>query len=213
VSVQTLHPTKFDHGELLAQTPLPGIPILDNMSAAELQLVLAAEGSKLLSKVIQHALFVQPITPIVLNDNNIKAITDGKGLSRAPKILKSDTKVKWDKMTADDILLRHCVFGSMWDENLFNDLDPTKNGTRIIFESLGKAELQETAIENLRDNPPGYAVLVSDDTLERIVIKAADSTFVELLDCTIAGEPRGSGKSLRKLKNLLQSKDHRIRSY
>ena len=212
VSIQTLHPTKFDHGEILAQTPLPGIPIRDNMSAAELQIVLAAEGSRLLSKVIQCALFVEPVTPIVLNDDNINSITDGKGLSRAPKILKSDTKVEWDKMNVDDILLRHYVFGSMWDENFFDDLDPTRKGTRVIFERLGKAKLQAPAIEHLRDTPPGYAVLVSEDALERIVIKAADTTFVELLDCTIAGETRGAGKSLKKLKQLLQSKDRQIAS-
>jgi methionyl-tRNA formyltransferase len=211
VSVQTLHPTKFDHGEVLAQTPLPGIPIHENMSATDLQAVLAVEGSKLLSKVVQNGLFVPPVTPTVFNEDDIKTITDGKGLARAPKISKMDTRVEWDKMTANEILLRRHVFGSLWDETLFNDLDHTKVGTRVIFESLGKAELAETTVEQLRDSSPGHIAVLLGDSSEQVVIKAADGSFIEVLDCTISGENRGTGKSLRKLKQLLQSKDRQIK--
>src|ERR1700753_3844266 len=114
--------------------------------------------------------------------------------------------VEWEKMTADDILLRHHVFGALWDESFFNELDSAKTGTRVIFERLGKVEVEEVTADNSSSIPSGYAMLMSDGPLERIIIKAAENTFVELEDCTIAGESRGSGRSLRKLKQLLQAK-------
>jgi hypothetical protein len=203
VSVQTLHPTKFDHGKILAQTDLPGIPVYpEKRATADLTQILADEGTRLLSQVIQRGLFVPPISPIERDEKDVDLITMGKGLSKAPKITKEDSRVSWANMDAATILLRHRVFGSLWDEDFFDGL----SGARVLYERLGEIDLGPQNTE-LIDMPAASPFVLHERGSKRIVVKAKGGSFVEILDCTIAGDQRG--KSMRRLLHLLWNQGRR----
>jgi hypothetical protein len=170
---------------------------------------LAEEGAKLLKDVIQNGLFIPPVTPMKLSKEDIKFITDGKGLAKATKLSKADMKVEWETMSSNDILLRHRVLGALWDDMVFDVLDPSRKGTRIIFERLGEVLVETDACERFTHQPPGYAFLIPGSSSDRVVIKAMNNSFVEVVDCTIAGESRGTGRGLRVIRHLLDVHNRR----
>lgn len=59
VSLQTLHPTKFDHGVILAQTPFPGIKH-DTTTVSELEALLAPMGADMLVQGIKERIYIPP---------------------------------------------------------------------------------------------------------------------------------------------------------
>jgi hypothetical protein len=174
------------------------------MSPTKLTKMLAVEGAKLLTNVIQQGLFIPPVTPIKLSEDNLNAITDGKGFAKATKLSKADMKIEWNKMSSADILRRHRVLGSLWDDSFFDELGPSRQGTRVIFEQLGEVVAETISCERFADQPPGFAFLITGSPSDRVVIKAMGNSFVEVLDCTIAGESRGTGRGLRVIRRLLE---------
>ena len=136
VTVQTLHPTKMDHGIILAQTPSPGLSYNTN-SVTELTSFMAPKGADLLIESVRKGLFVPPLAPVGwCNDEQSKMLT------AAPKITKEDRRVQWQTWTADEILLKARVIGP-----LFNTIvaPPNSEGPekRIIWTSgFEKSNLQ-----------------------------------------------------------------------
>jgi hypothetical protein len=170
---------------------------------------LAEEGAKLLKDVIQNGLFISPVIPMKLSAEDIKLITNGKGLAKATKLSKADMKVEWDIMSSNDILLRHRVLGALWDDTFFDVLDPSRKGTRIIFEQLREVLAEAGEYERFTHQPPGYAFLIPGSSSGRVVIKAMNNSFVEVVDCTIAGESRGTGRGLRIIRHILDVHNRR----
>lgn len=104
VSLQTLHPTKFDHGIVLDQTPFPGfkIPPPSIASRSELTKKLADLGADMLVKAIRNKLYVPPYVPVT-------ASLDNRQLTKAPKIESETRAVDFHTMTRDDILRLNCA--------------------------------------------------------------------------------------------------------
>lgn len=99
VSLQTLHPTKFDHGIVLDQTPYPGIkiPHPDTVTVESLKHMLAELGAVMLASAIRNKLYVPPYVPV-------PASLDKRELTKAPKIMQNTRTVDFHTMSRDAIL-------------------------------------------------------------------------------------------------------------
>lgn len=108
-----MHPTKFDHGVVLAQTPAPGIPIPDDATPQSLLETLGPMGADLLVKGIEEALFVPPHRDVCSD------LPTPTNQAHAPKIHPTDRCIDWKTWTASEIFLRDRVLGRLWDSNLW----------------------------------------------------------------------------------------------
>jgi len=109
VSLQTLHPTKFDHGTVLAQTPYPGIEH-DSTTVPELEALLAPLGAEMLVQAIKDRVYIPPYPDIA------RPLSTGERESPrlAPKITSADRHVQWQAWSAEEIMRRHRVIGPLW---------------------------------------------------------------------------------------------------
>ncbi|EGO60249.1 hypothetical protein NEUTE1DRAFT_119463 [Neurospora tetrasperma FGSC 2508] len=118
VSLQTLSPQTFDAGTVIAQTPLPGIPIPHACTVSQLHDLLAPLGAEMLVSSLQKGLHVPPLTPVI--DNTIPPLipspVENKRYTHAPKITKADQRWSILKHSAADAALRArvCGAGSLW---------------------------------------------------------------------------------------------------
>lgn len=103
VSIQTLHPTCFDCGDILLQTS-PPFHIPPNTSYRDLHDGLAVHGASLLIETLRRHLFIPPIQPV----------QSPYFSSMAPKIVLGHSRVNWCKHTAADVDLRAGVLGDLW---------------------------------------------------------------------------------------------------
>jgi methionyl-tRNA formyltransferase len=192
--VQTLHPTKFDHGRIIAQSPLPGIPIPPNAAPRDLDAVLSAEGARLLQGVVRSRSFVDP-APVSHSPEALSIITGGEELARAPKVTKEDSRVDWRRMGTAEILLRMRVFGKVWDDVLYKQLGGLQPEARVVYQSL-------RAIPASEPRPPGTPFLVDGPDAPSIAIETGDGA-IQIVDCTISGGKSTGGAGVRELVRLL----------
>lgn len=140
--MQTLHLKHFDHGTILAQTPLPGfdIPNPDSCTVQELLDVVAPKGAEILVEGIQKGLFVPP-----LQDVGWRPSADDGTLIHAAKIMPEDRHIDWTKWTLHDIQRRHHVLGPLWSKSLVASGTyggkPNFQHLRVIF-----SEFEEVAL-------------------------------------------------------------------
>jgi hypothetical protein len=124
VTLQTLHPVKFDHGAILAQTPLPGlkIPNASECTYQELLEFITPKAAEMLVQGIRNRLFIPDPNRLERSQNsasskdiNPSSSTDtGRSLRHAPKITAEDRHIDWKKWTMEDILRRDRVLGRLW---------------------------------------------------------------------------------------------------
>jgi methionyl-tRNA formyltransferase len=201
--LQTLHPTKFDHGQILAQTPLPGIPVPKNATVSVLKDVLSDAGAFMLRDVIESGAFLTPFKPISHTAQDIDLITNGKGVARAPKTTKADTEIHWSQMTASEILHRFRISdGYGWDQTAYGTLGEEK--CRIIYISLKETtpDLTRDIDPNLSPGVPCFLSGDSERDRRRIGVKAKDGVVLEVVNCKVAG--RGTSSGMNELCRLLE---------
>ncbi|KAI4103049.1 MAG: hypothetical protein LQ339_004413 [Xanthoria mediterranea] len=132
VTLQTLHPTKFDEGKIVAQTPYPGIEI-QARTVEELQALTAPLGAKMLLQSLEDGLFVPPIKEA----GWYKSALTSRDFTHASKIGPKDRHLDWTKWSADDILRRQRVIGPLWNTtetcSIGND-GKRKESKRIIWD-------------------------------------------------------------------------------
>jgi methionyl-tRNA formyltransferase len=114
VSLQTMHPTKFDHGVVLAQTPAPGVPISEADTPQSLLETLGPLGAEMLVRGISEKLFVPPHHDVC---QSLPAASTQP--SHAPKISPSDREINWQTWSSSEILLRDRVLGRLWDGSIW----------------------------------------------------------------------------------------------
>lgn len=123
VTLQTLHPTNFDEGTIIDQTPFPGIEH-GTETIEELRELLAPIGAKMLVQAIKDGSFVSPIQK-VSREKGDRSATE---LSYAHKIGPKDRHIDWTTWTASDILRRQKIIGPLW--NITQALTKDKRGQR-----------------------------------------------------------------------------------
>ncbi|KAK3072241.1 Methionyl-tRNA formyltransferase [Teratosphaeriaceae sp. CCFEE 6253] len=105
VTLQTMHPTRFDHGVVLDQRVAQ---VRDAKGLRQMIELMGPIGADLLVDGIINGSFVPPYT----GPPKLRAIT----ASYAPKLTPQDRKIDWTAWTADDIVLRNDVLGDLWDD-------------------------------------------------------------------------------------------------
>lgn len=163
VSVQTLHPTKFDCGEILAQTP--PMPVFDHDTYSSLQLRMAEAGADLLAGVIETGAYKHPI----------HSIRSPYPFSLAGKISPASTRICWATSTSRSVRRLSDALGPLHTYKL---VDITKREKRIT-------RYDKIIINNIRDLglpvPPSIAgcdpgsFVLHDD---RLLVKTADSAVL-----------------------------------
>lgn len=161
VSVQTLHPTKFDHGDILRQSKPVEIGIRENFTS--LRDRLAVVGADLLEDVILNE-----------NLNKPSIISSLEKYSLAPKIPPGLAEIYWHKMTSRQICRLEDALGPLFS---FKAVDVTKKKVRrtepakVIFEGFNE---ETTGPQGL--TKPGDFALIDN----KVVVKTADS-YVSIL--------------------------------
>ena len=119
VSLQTLHDKHFDHGTILAQTPLPGfqIPNHDEITVPELLSLVAPKGADMLVQGIIEGIYAPPLEELQQQSGN----TSTPLLRPAPKIVPEDRHIDWKSWTSETILRRQRILGSLWNSLFFTE--------------------------------------------------------------------------------------------
>lgn len=153
-----MHPKKFDHGVVLAQTPSPGLPIPDDATPQSLLETLGPLGAEMLVRGVEQSLFLPPF-----NDAS-QAPTTHQPV-HAPKITPSDREILWSTWPSSEILLRDRVLGRLWDGSIWarTNLDDGKwegkqKALRATFTGPWRAT---SGIEGLEPGTPFLAHKVS----------------------------------------------------
>ncbi|KIW05136.1 uncharacterized protein PV09_03687 [Verruconis gallopava] len=209
VSVQTLHPTKFDHGVVINQSPFPGVPVAKGSSTLELRDVLAPLGAELLLHTLRNKLFVDPIQPVTLSEEQIRTLTGNMGIAAAPKIRPEDRQLKWDeKPSIEDILLRSQVLGRLWDVTTYSKVTSATETKRIMYENWTEHRIEGDYFELSVQND--LSLLIPVDTqegidsarpLQFVVQREADESKgsfdkgrkIYTSEFTVEGGPKGGG--------------------
>jgi methionyl-tRNA formyltransferase len=117
VTIQTLSPRAFDEGNILLQTPRPGLPVHKEHNFVQLRGILSLEGARLLVEALRMGLHVPPDTALPSAADASPASQQGQfqlqqqsqpdaaeeqvsplrpiQLRRAPKIVPLDRQVQW----------------------------------------------------------------------------------------------------------------------
>ncbi|KAL8647063.1 MAG: hypothetical protein Q9210_005772 [Variospora velana] len=110
VTLQTLHPTRFDSGKTIDQTPYPGVEH-GAETVEDLRDVLAPMGADMLVQSIRNYSFVPPIQQA----SESEAFRTPAVLTYASKVGPKNRHINWATWTATDILRRQKVIGPLWN--------------------------------------------------------------------------------------------------
>lgn len=183
-----MHPTRFDHGVVLSQTPAPGTPISEDCTPKDLIDTLGPIGAELLCQGIEDGLFVDP------KDDRAKNL-ESHELDHAPKITPADRHIDWKTWTADEIMLRDRVLGRLWDVETYRHC--FDSGTkRVAFEGPWLQEdAANVSITALGSAVPGQVVLLSTvgSRMPKLGFLTCDHQIIVPSAATIDGEKKGTG--------------------
>ena len=181
ITLQSLHPTNFDHGLILAQTPYPGldIPNPETVTVQELQPLVALKGAEMLVQGLQDRVFVPPLTEVGWWSNS-QLRGQAPEIRRAPKITPRDRRIDWSSFSAIEILRRQRVLGSLW--NMATDIN---KGKRVIM-TLSYLSVSE----DVPIGEPGLPFLWSPSDLETpyLVVRTQDRRLLRIVEMTVEGE-------------------------
>ncbi|KPI36561.1 Methionyl-tRNA formyltransferase, mitochondrial [Cyphellophora attinorum] len=172
VTIQSLHPTKFDHGVIIAQTPAPGIPI--NGRYGGLTDTLSAFGCDMLLDTIRKGLYKPPYQPI--------APRKFDELAMAPKIASEHRQIDFDSLTAEDIIRRSNALGRLYT---FAQ-DATGRKVRVVInENIGIYVPQDPQVRDIcKWQPVGhpYAIQGADGHFLSPMSATNNALFINTID-------------------------------
>ena len=189
VTLQTMHPTRFDDGLILSQTSPPGIPVPESSTPNDLINALGPLGADMLCQGIERGLFVDP-------KEARAGLRDLEQLDHAPKITPEDRKINWKTWTADEIVLRDRVLGRLWDMKSYMRCFGSFHPKRIAFDGPWMVVTPETAsVTRYGSDSPGQLMLVrpQDSKKARLAFKTCDHRIVVPTAFTIDGQKKGTG--------------------
>ena len=182
VTVQTLHPKRFDQGTVLLQTPYPGIECKGS-NVKELSQMLAPEGASILIDCIKKQLYVN--NP---GFDRCEKPGDRGGFENArpaPKITPADRLLKWDSWIAAEIIRRQQVIGPLWSlVQLNGNIQRTK---RLIW-TMGFEEIFDGPVI---DYPVGQPIIkTANSSTHDVFVRTCDNHLLKVNDITIEGGRR-----------------------
>lgn len=189
VTVQTLHPTRFDAGVVLRQTGPPGLSIGKEETRAELEARLAAEGAAMLVDVLRQGLYRSPVQE--------GGWWQGKGEGvDAPKLTKRHHEVDFATMTLDRVRAGIRALGHVWCA--------LPNGERLIVHEVVAADANANAEQEQEQEQEQLARverkasmrLWYDEARDELLFRAACGSLGVITSSTYPGGKarRGNGK-------------------
>lgn len=170
MTLQTLHPSKMDHGQILSQWPSGGleIPNPNTIRPAELKQLLAPLAADMLVHGLRIGAYVPPLEDLTPQLDAERSAN----LREAPKILPEDLRIRWDEWTAERILRSQRVIGPLW-----NNIKVGEETIRVSF-SDGFCEVQgELLDDNLQPGVP-MLCLKGNSHVSAIWCKTADQKLL-----------------------------------
>ena len=184
VTLQTMHPTRFDHGTILAQTPSPGIAVPEDCTPDELLKVLGPLGADMLCNGIEQGLFVPT------QENAGAGIPDPQQLDHAPKITPEDRHIDWSTWTADGIILRDRVLGRLWDMETYKRCSAFTSKRVTFHGPWTKLRSREPP-----SGTPGQPIIVTSEGSKefKLGMRTCDEQIILPAAATVDGEKKGTG--------------------
>ncbi|KAL8759857.1 MAG: hypothetical protein Q9184_003510, partial [Pyrenodesmia sp. 2 TL-2023] len=183
VTLQTLHPTNFDRGTIVEQTPPPGIEH-GTETVEELRNLLAPIGAQMLVQALMDGTFVLPNQRISMINGNPSPTEP----SYAHKIGPKDRHIDWTTWTASDILRRHKIIGPLWnitEAHVKDRMGQHEAAKRIIWDH-GFRLLEE----DCHIHPPiGHPVVVGlHAPTQKVYIRTCDGNILVADKVKIEGQ-------------------------
>lgn len=189
VTLQTMHPSRFDHGMILAQTPQPGVGIAEDCTPDDLIQTLGQVGAEMLVKGIEHGLFVDPSAAVDSQDE------EGRP-EHAPKILPEDRRIDWKSWTADQIMRYDRVLGRLWDMTTYQQCDRrSQSPKRVTFDGPWRIVSREQVTASAAIASAGIPQVYDSEgpQLKVLPMPTVDGYLLTPSSATIEGEQRGKG--------------------
>ncbi|GAB7342100.1 hypothetical protein MBLNU457_g0375t1 [Dothideomycetes sp. NU457] len=216
VSLQTLHPTAFDRGEIVLQTPW--LPIPENSTVASLLPTLGTAGADLLTTCLKKKRFLPPYH--VRHTDRFK-IKEYRPFRHAPKITSADHEVDIPKHRSPLLLRKSRVLGKLSVEpgltrflqaiSPFKATDPIQlTGLKIVKGSpLHRPEYSDVrtspyCITRLRKHPDEEL-----KTRRTLFIRSVDNKFLTPEYITVPGRPKKATRDF--VEELLANAPRRVR--
>ena len=200
ISVQTLHPSKFDGGTVLSQKEVL-IDDWQSCSDETLGQQLAPVGAHMLVDAIKDGLYLTEAVP------SRKALQSGALVSLAPRITTKMAQVDFQGQDGEMILRMSRVMPRLWaevplgPEKANRRVHETKNVRLVLGNGIGRVEsaLPQEVQDYIGNLPPGlpFAVRPSSREMDNtgallydsLYVKAADGDLLVINYMTVEGRP------------------------
>lgn len=130
ITIQTLGETGFDKGQILAQTPLPGVKIPERCTYSELLDLVQQPAADMLYKYIRDK-YAESGGRHKESQPSVKALSPQSELRHAPKITPAEREIDWETWTAQDMICRERILGRLW-----SDIHLQGKSRRVILEDF-----------------------------------------------------------------------------
>jgi methionyl-tRNA formyltransferase len=184
MSLQTLHPSSFDEGIILDQTPWPGIDVPEDCDYPELLQIMKSLGAQMLLKTIRNRLYLPPFTGVGWAEN---VADNRREYKHAPKIETAHRLLDFETMDSSRMMRMSRAFGSTWAYAAVPAQTPVFKSQRIIFqgpfEILAPSSIGVEEEKSIPEVPPGLPYWQ-----QHAVDDAKDSTNHPLLVNTVDGK-------------------------
>ncbi|KAF7846117.1 hypothetical protein BT93_L5224 [Corymbia citriodora subsp. variegata] len=188
VTVQTLHLTKFDEGQVLAQTSRMTIPQPDYITAKQLRGLLAPVGANLLVQTLDQRLYLEP--PKSTIDLKLSY------MHTAPKLSPETRHVDFANMSASHICRLHRAVPKLWF--MARQGEDNTTSLRVVLEEgvrqaqdFDLAGLDESLLASVRIGIPFAFVPVRQNLSESkasLLVKTAEGSILSVSELTVAGK-------------------------
>ena len=212
VTIQTLHPSHFDHGTILAQTPPPGVSIAHRPSAHDLQDRLGTLGANMLIQVLTERRYLPPLQDVgwaahlVTHKETDPELDQRQSpvFDHAPKLTKKDSFVNFSTTTLPHLLNIHAALGQSWcilpdgERLLIHKIASLGPNTQrepglYLYPRDFPSTLASGAISSSHDEGVRSGHKVKQGDL--VYFTTADQQSGVILESTLAGGKRGKGNA------------------
>ncbi|CDK24505.1 unnamed protein product [Kuraishia capsulata CBS 1993] len=192
-TIQTLHPTEFDRGHLIAQqkytlAPSETVPSLSDK--------LADLGGDMLKNLLESGIYKDPSQWLGKS---------GYEFSHAPKVEPFEKEILWTELSSDEILRKFHILGALYSYKRIYDKKKKEFGfRRVVLTGLAKPAVELNAFTD-SDSPGTFKYVES-----KLHVKTLDSSL-EVLHLTFQGEPNEMpGKFMTSLAKRTRDADHNV---
>ncbi|SMR60798.1 unnamed protein product [Zymoseptoria tritici ST99CH_1E4] len=204
VSLQTMHPERFDAGKVLDRRK---VDVPENAGVGDMIGILGPLGAEMLGNYVSSNAFaggVRGHEDVMQDEENPKS-------SYAAKLTKQDQHVDWTTWTAEQVVRYDRVLGNLWDMSTYRSCLPdkanVKGDKRVTFQGPWSVFKPEKDVFVVYDEEG--VVLCQNSYKERhLALETADGLLVSPASATIEGEKKG-----KALPSLVQGLEPQAQEY